>query len=326
VRLCQEFGTIFQMGSDFVLHAYKEYGHDVTDRVHFIAGANCIEVGKDTLAGEMVNSLLIEGQNTTYIIANVLSAQGMYRRREGYLSATNTSDATTIQRMGEALLAEKAYPKKTVTLKTLDYEGAPFRVYDDYNVGDWVVYNDGHVSMQYRVRGITVEVDQNDVATVYLELNSIELEAVIRLYQTLKQQEGAGMGSGLGGGVTGDPAAEAERRVREHNLTVDDGSNLHPYMIHDAVKLQGRDIDPAAPGDRNVLMWLESAQEWTPISEGQIVARPFYQDPFWDAAGDLAVGDGADQATRLPIPTSLAARRSTSTSANRPRWSGARST
>jgi hypothetical protein len=61
------------------------------------------------------------------------------------------------------------------------------------------------------------------------------------------------------------------------------------------------DVDDAAPDDGDVLTWDDGAGEWVPAAAGG--GGDVATDTIWDAAGDLAIGSGANTASRLPVGT-----------------------
>ena len=67
----------------------------------------------------------------------------------------------------------------------------------------------------------------------------------------------------------------------------------------DADKLQGRAVSAGAPSDGSQLTWVNANNQWEPGAAGGAGGGDVSTDAIWDAAGDLAVGTGADTAGRL---------------------------
>jgi len=78
------------------------------------------------------------------------------------------------------------------------------------------------------------------------------------------------------------------------------GAAFEPPPALPAIALDDlSDVNAPAPDDEDVLTWDDGAGEWIPAPPtggGGVVT-----DPIWDAKGDLAVGTGADTASKLIV-------------------------
>lgn len=102
-------------------------------------------------------------------------------------------------------------------------------------------------------------------------------------------------------------AVNADTLDGEHASAFADASHTHTEsditdLDHDAAKLQGRALANTAPSDGQAIVWDNAGSTWKPgtVSGG---SGSVATDAIWDAAGDLAVGTGANTAGRMAMGT-----------------------
>jgi hypothetical protein len=152
-------------------------------------------------------------------------------RREGFLSVTNSDDATQLQRAGEAALEAARLDSEALVLPVVHgpAEEGLYEPYVDYGMGDWIGYDgegDGEV-VPHRIVGWTIAQDGDDY-TVELNLNSVYLEALLRLKRRLDAILGTGSGtsSGSGGSAGGLGGGGATGGVSSGLVAVDAGDGV----------------------------------------------------------------------------------------------------
>jgi hypothetical protein len=181
----------------------KETGHDSGLRTRYLvegAGGRIVEVPDPTLEADLTVG-----------------------RREGYVAMTTSDDATELQRAGDGALQLSRLESDARELPV--HHGATseghYEPYVDYRVGDWISWEpagDGLREAQ-RIVGFTLGQAGLDYS-VELNLNSVPLEASVRLKRALDALSGSGSGTAAGGAFGlggssggGSPAASADSKV-----------------------------------------------------------------------------------------------------------------
>lgn len=157
----------------FVLHAYAGgIGTDLSDTVHFRVGSNCTEVSRSYVGNDVRNHILIEfSDSNPYTHMDEFAYAIAYRRREGFLQASNASTRTTAQNYGQAQLDASKNTTKDIAMKASD--AASPNIFLDYNLGDKIKYdNNSGVEGKYEVTGAQLEwTGDQQYADVTVELD-----------------------------------------------------------------------------------------------------------------------------------------------------------
>ena len=137
-------------------------------------------------------------------------------RREGYLALSTSDNPTTLQRAGEIALASAAAEDqaRAVTVEHGPSAEGHFEPWIDYREGDWIGIDadgSGGEAVAQRVVSITLrETDAGDFTTE-LELNSVEMDAFLRLQRRLDSLSRDTTASGSGGSGGGGTSAASGR-------------------------------------------------------------------------------------------------------------------
>lgn len=184
--------VIFRAGrhiADDKLHNKKHYSA-IKSRV-------LVEGGTDATTGTPVYVEVVSGLETDPGIG----------RREGYLSMTNSTDVPTLTRAGEATLAGTAADAEPIQLPVKHGFPGPspgdYEPYYSYDNGDYVTLDvPGVYDMaKYRVLSLTIAQRTNGTDyTILLDLNSVYVEALLRIAKQLGGKVG-GSGGTSGGGT-----------------------------------------------------------------------------------------------------------------------------
>lgn len=221
----ESLGLELDMTPSLKLRAFRERGVDRSASVVFRHGVNIRGGVTKRLQGSPAKSrILVEGSAGKFyeVTDPVLEAVPNIGRREGYLSYTNATTATQLQRGGEAMLDALLKDTDAISIGVEHGLGpGELEPWVDYAEGDWVTLHvPGEFDMAaYRIVAITVEQVEDDYE-VTLDLNSVAYEALIRIKRQLDALQGGsgagtatgGSGSTLGGGG-GNPHAVSDGRV-----------------------------------------------------------------------------------------------------------------
>lgn len=134
----------------------------------------------------------------------VLEADTKIGRREGYLSLSTSDNATTLQRAGETALEIAAAEDDARAVKVVHglAEDGQYEPWVDYREGDWIGMDadgSGGEAIAQRVVSITLEETEAGDYDPELELNSIEMDAFLRLQRRLDALSRDTTASGSGG-------------------------------------------------------------------------------------------------------------------------------
>lgn len=174
------------------------------------------------LAGDVIDVAHASGLRTRFLIEGAggrvvevtdpgAETDARIGRREGYLSLSTSDNATTLQRAGEIALASAAAEDEARSVAVVHGPAAEgqFEPWVDYREGDWIgldAEGSGGEPLAQRVPSITlVETGGGDFSTE-LELNSVEMDAFLRLQRRLdalsRQTTASGSGGSSGGGTS----------------------------------------------------------------------------------------------------------------------------
>lgn len=191
-------GIDFHMDFDwprdkYILQAFKDgRGSDKSATVIFREGKNCLRVSTSEQSNELKNVILTEyseGQFSTVTDATSITA---YRRRERLLSASQAGGSTDADDYGQAELDDSKDPDTAITVQVTDGDGPMLFV--DYDVGDTIGYAkyDATAPVTYRIRGMDINWGKDEeFAQVYLHLNSMRKELLIRASQAMEKMGGS---------------------------------------------------------------------------------------------------------------------------------------
>lgn len=168
----EAFGTDHAVGAEKIC-LYR--GRDVSDSPYSESTA------------EVVNALLVMGDDGIMIEKTNAESIAKYGRREGSLSQGGTKDTGMLNYLGESTLETSSQMRGEYTVKVeRSQHGA--KPFTDYSVGDWVLYDrlEGQPPERFRVRQITISGDA-EAQSVVVTLNDKFTELDLR---TAKKVEG----------------------------------------------------------------------------------------------------------------------------------------
>ena len=205
------------MTPDLKLQAYVDASRHFETTVILRKGHHLVGPVVDTAHGSGLRTrLLVEGAGGRIIELSDLASEADPKvgRREGYLSMATSDNATTLQRAGEAALASAAAEDSARSIAVVHgpTSGGQFEPWVDYREADWIGLDadgSGGVAVPQRIASITLEETEAGDFDVELELNSVEMDAFLRLQRRLDALSrdttatGSGGASGGGGGLVG---------------------------------------------------------------------------------------------------------------------------
>ena len=200
------------------LSAFQDMSRDRTGDVILRKGSHFL--GEVSNLGHYVDlrtRFLVEGAGGRLVEVTdpALEAIPNIGRREGYLSMATSDAATDLSRAGTQALriASLQDAARTIPVDHGLVADGQFEPWEDYRIGDYIGLDpDGTgVVVPERVVGITIAHRESLDYTVDLDLNSISLEASVRMRRqmdaVLRNSGGGSSALGLGGGGTGGGAA-----------------------------------------------------------------------------------------------------------------------
>jgi hypothetical protein len=202
------------MTPDLRLQAYVDSSRHFEATVILRKGHHLIGDVVDTAHGSGLRTrMLVEGAGGRILEVTdpVAEADGRIGRREGYLSMSTSDNATTLQRAGDVALASAAAEDQARSIAVVHgpTTSGQFEPWVDYREGDWVGLDadgSGGAAVAQRVASITLEeTDAGDFGTE-LELNSVEMDAFLRLQRRLDALSRSSTASGSGGASGGGGA------------------------------------------------------------------------------------------------------------------------
>lgn len=171
-------------------------------------------------AGDVVDTAHASGLRTRYLIEGAggrivevtdppSEADAHIGRREGFLELTTSDNPTTLQRAGEMALAAAAAEDQARSI-AIDHGPVADGLYEpwvDYREGDWIgIVADGSGDAADAQRVVSITLEEFDAGTfgTEIELNSVELDAFLRLQRRLDalSRQSTASGSGGGGGAS----------------------------------------------------------------------------------------------------------------------------
>ena len=158
----------------FVLHAYSGgIGSDLSDTIHFRVGMNCTEVSRKYDGAGVRNHVLVEFSEPSnpYTHVDAPAYALAYRRREGFLQASNASKVATAQNFGNAQLDLSKNTTKDIAVKVSD--AVEPNLFIDYNLSDTIKYdNNSGVEAKHRIVGVQLSfTGDNQYADLVVEMD-----------------------------------------------------------------------------------------------------------------------------------------------------------
>lgn len=204
------------MTPDLRLQAYVDASRHFESTVILRKGHHLIGDVVDTAHGSGLRTrLLVEGAGGRIleIPDPVAEADARIGRREGYLAMSTSDNATTLQRAGDVALASAAAEDQARSIAVVHgpTSSGQFEPWVDYREADWIGLDAdgaGGVALAQRVASITLEETEAGDFGVELELNSVEMDAFLRLQRRLDalSRDTTATGSGGPGGKPGASA------------------------------------------------------------------------------------------------------------------------
>ena len=207
------------MTPDLKLQAYVDASRHFETTVILRKGHHLVGPVVDTAHGSGLRTrLLVEGAGGRILELSdpVSEADPKVGRREGYLSMATSDNATTLQRAGEAALAAAAAEDSARSIAVVHgpTSGGQFEPWVDYREADWIGLDadgSGGVAVPQRIASITLEETEAGDFDVELELNSVEMDAFLRLQRRLDALSRDSTASGSGGASGGGGGSSAGR-------------------------------------------------------------------------------------------------------------------
>lgn len=215
-----------KMTHDLRLSAFVDLSRDKTEDVILRKGMHFLgDVENSGHYAGLRTRFLVEGAGgrLVEVVNTALEADPRIGRREGFLAMATSDTATDLARAGEQALAISALEdqSRSVPIDHGPLAQGRYEPWEDYRTGDYIALDpDGTgVVSDERVVGITVSHREALDYAVVLDLNSVSLEASVRMKRQLdalsRSSSSGGAGSAglsLGGGSSpgGGPAASGK--------------------------------------------------------------------------------------------------------------------
>lgn len=169
-------------GGNFVLSAYKNGKGDTLSNIYFRIGSNCEDVSEKNLGLKIKNVYQMKYRDGYAIVSDSTSVSA-YRRREKGLSIERAQTVASATTYGSAKLANEKDPQKAIDVNVFD--GVKPYIFEDYDMGDYVMLDRFGVEESRRVRGFRLTFDEGGTAHVTVNLNSIVMENEFRMGRDL---------------------------------------------------------------------------------------------------------------------------------------------
>lgn len=185
-----------EMTPELKLKLYASKGDDKYDKVKYRPGQAIASHQNQSDSTNVVNTLLVEGENGKLALAAHSTSQNDWGRREGYLQASNITDG--LSEYGQLYLNKVAYAYWGIqgsVIEYIDEKGRKLKPFESFLIGDWIgwyIPPEGNDEVGFdgklRVKGITCDEDSDTGYITYtLELNNIMLENEIKMAQSVER-------------------------------------------------------------------------------------------------------------------------------------------
>jgi hypothetical protein len=160
-------------GFNLVICNTNNYGTDLSSTVIFFEGGQQSTKQRTRIRDSISNVFYVE--DTVGRISSSIdsTSQSSYMIREGYLSAQGVMVPSSMQVLANAGIEQVSTPITSWVL-TVEPDTVGRRVFEDYNVGDWIGvedYSTGTI-VSLRVMSIAIAVDNAQTVTCELTLNT----------------------------------------------------------------------------------------------------------------------------------------------------------
>lgn len=284
------------MSHSLKLSAYNDASRHFEDSIILRKGHHIVgDVVDITHSTERRTRMLTEGAAGRVIEVSDSPAEvdPLIGRREGYLAVSTTDSAGTLSTAGVTALRVSAAEDRGRALAVAHgLSGGLFEPWKDYREGDWISLDTTGTLVDERVVAITLEETEAGDFDVELELNSVEMDAFLRLNRRLDalMKDGTSTGGGAMsssgssstpgtskvGSVAGDSAGYLFDKLVTENITKslvgDVGAQrvklvaTPPASTLDS--LTDVDVSSTPPDDGQALVWDDALQLWVPGAGG----------------------------------------------------------
>jgi hypothetical protein len=182
------FAEAQMVGKELRLYCPSNNGRDLTSGTNPIAlqtGRDFLEATYRTTSTDLVNALLVLGDNNACAWVYDTDSITTYGYREGALTVSNASQQATLIAAGNAFLTTRAIPRYSYTYSVsalyLERTNANPRPFIDYQVGDSVLILDGAATAVQRIRLLSAQWPDARASTVNLTVNDWLAERDVEL-------------------------------------------------------------------------------------------------------------------------------------------------
>jgi len=248
------------MDNDFNLKVFQRTKEDVTIPPVFFTKEDVVfnEAGsqlakertrtRDTIA----NAIIGKNSVGSYAYIEDSSSQTKYQRREAFISAGNSENLESLALVLDATL-EEVKNEKTSWRVNVAADQPGRRVFEDYDIGDWIsienIDSAKNITVaQWRVIGIAVSITSDSITTVELTLQS----RMQLLAERLKAQVESMSASSISGSTTLGSSVSAATLIQQATL-----AGLRDVIIPnpvegDVLTYANGFWTPVAPGDKTI--------------------------------------------------------------------------
>ena len=164
-------GADWRLSPTWSLDASLNYGRHLEDTVRFQLGADQVKLGRGRSRADLRNVGYVEGGVGGIQEAVDNGSVTKWGRREVFMQAGDAQDIATTQGIASRLVDQSKDERIQILCSVLP-DGQGRKVFHDYGLGDWVGL-DGALTGEWRAVAITVDVNEQGLASVELGLESL---------------------------------------------------------------------------------------------------------------------------------------------------------
>lgn len=203
-KMCAIAGADWIMTPSFGLDVYRDFGNHNETKVRFQIASDQVTFSRGRDRAGLRNVGYAEGSDGGIQSASDSGSITAWGRRETYIQAGNSADATTTGSIAAQLVDQSKDERVQITFSVLP-DMPDRKVFKDYDVGDWIgaESDEAGITGNYRAVAITCAIDTEGNAQVELGLQSLFEFKEARLAKL--QANGGGnstVGAGLQSGLT----------------------------------------------------------------------------------------------------------------------------